>query len=90
MTKLIDILAQIDDFDPEDVIFVKPEWSREAEAKVFRLTEDYRIPNEATSLGYKYFLEVDVVRQVLDEFKDRDCTLDERCTRVIQYATYDA
>jgi hypothetical protein len=36
-------------------------------------------------------LEVDVVREVLEEFRDRpDASSLEKCRRVIHYATYDA
>lgn len=91
MAKLLDLIAKIDQMDPEDVICAKPEWSPDSEATTFRLTEDYRVPEEARALGYEYFLEVDVIRQVLEEFHDRPhASLSEKCMRVIQYAIYDA
>ena len=91
MTKLIDLLADVDQMDAEDVIFAKRDWRPESEAMVFSLTEDYRVPDEAKALGYEYFLEVDVIRQVLEEFHGRaDASLEEKCQRVILYATYDA
>ena len=91
MPKLLDLLATVDELDPEDVIFAKADWRPESEARVFRLTSDYRIPEEAKALGYDYFLEVDVVRQVLEEFRERpNVTLEEKCARVIHYAMYDA
>jgi hypothetical protein len=91
MGRLIDLIANIAQMDAEDVIFAKREWQPESDAKVFRLTEDYRVPEEAKELGYEYFLEVDVIRQVLEEFRDRvDAPLEEKCRRVIHYALYDA
>ena len=91
MTKLIEMLADIDQMDAEDVIFAKRDWRPESEARVFRLTEDYRAPDEAQMLGYEYFLEVDVIRQVLEEFHGRaDASIEEKCKRVIHYAIYDA
>ena len=51
MTKLCELIASIDQMDPEDVIFAKPEWHPDSEAKVFRLTEDYRVPDEAKAQG---------------------------------------
>lgn len=70
---------------------LKPEWHPDSEARVFRLTEDCRVPDEATSLGYKYFLEVDIIRQVLEEFRSRpDASINEKCERIIHYATYGA
>ncbi|KYF72643.1 hypothetical protein WMF38_30015 [Sorangium sp. So ce118] len=91
MAKLLDLITNIDQLDREDVICAKPEWHPDSEARVFRLTEDCRVPDEATSLGYKYFLEVDIIRQVLEEFRSRpDASINEKCERIIHYATYDA
>lgn len=91
MATLLELIARIDELDAEDVIFAKPDWTENAEARVFRLTEDHRAPPEATALGFKYFLEVDVARQVLDEFRDKvDASTLAKCRRVIQYALYDA
>ncbi|AUX38229.1 MULTISPECIES: hypothetical protein [Sorangium] len=91
MAKLLDLIAKIDQMDREDVIFVKPEWRPDSEASVFQLTEDYRVPEEARALGYEYFLEVDTIQQILEEFRSRpDASLNERCERIIHYATYDA
>ena len=91
MPRLIDIIASFDEIDPEDVIFAKPEWSCDTESAIFRLTDDYRVPEEALRSGFRYLLDVDVARQVMVEFKDRpDATLEEKCNRIIQYAIYDA
>jgi len=91
MPTIIDLLREIDAFDPEDVIFAKPEWTQDSEARIFRLTSDFRAPPEAEALGYKYFLEVDVIRQVLEAFRGKpDVPLDVKCRRVIYYAKFDA
>ncbi|WP_437600224.1 hypothetical protein WMF28_01535 [Sorangium sp. So ce590] len=91
MAKLLDLIAKIDQMDREDMICVKPEWRPDSEASVFRPTEDYRVPDEAKVLGYEYFLEVDTIRQILEEFRSRpDASLNEKCERIIHYATYDA
>ncbi|MBX3262873.1 MAG: hypothetical protein KF782_24560 [Labilithrix sp.] len=57
MTTITDLIEHIDEFDAEDVIFAKPDWTEHAEARIFRLTEDHRSPPEATALGFRYFLE---------------------------------
>jgi hypothetical protein len=91
MTKLCELIADIDQMNPEDVICAKPEWEPDSEARLFRLTEDYRVPEEAKAQGYEYFLEVDVIRQVLEEFRGRpDPSIEEKCKRIIPYAKYDA
>lgn len=91
MTKLCELIADIDQMDAEDVIFAKPAWHLDSEARVFQLDDDCRVPAEATSQGYEYFLEVDVIRQVLEEFRDRaDASVVDKCNRVIHYAKFDA
>jgi hypothetical protein len=90
-TTITDLIAHINQFEREDVIFAKPEWSEVAEARVFRMTADYRFPPEASALGMTYFLEVDVVRQVLEEFREQpDVPLLTKVRRVIHYAKFDA
>ncbi|AGP42067.1 hypothetical protein BE04_13050 [Sorangium cellulosum] len=91
MTKLLDLIAKIDQLDREDVIFAKPEWRPDSEASAFRLAEDYRVPEEVRALGYEYFLEVDTINQMLEESRSRpDASLNEKCERIIHHATYDA
>ena len=91
MATLMDLVAEIDTLAAEDVVFAKPEWNELSEARVFQLTDDFRPPPEAGALGYAYLLEVDLIRQVLEEFTGTpDATLAEKCRRIIQYATFDA
>ncbi|WP_437955260.1 hypothetical protein WME76_27455 [Sorangium sp. So ce119] len=91
MAKLLDLIAEIDQMDRGDVICAKPEWRPDSEARVFRLTEDYRVTDEAKALGYEYLLEVDTIRRILEEFRSRsDASINEKCERIIHYATYDA
>jgi hypothetical protein len=91
MSTIIRILKRVDELDAEDVIFAKPEWGENAEARIFPLTNDHRAPIEAGAAGFKYFLEVDVVRQVLEEFRGKpNASLTTKCRRVIHYATFDA
>lgn len=91
MAKLCDLIATVDQMDSEDVICAKPEWQPDSEARVFRLTADYRVPDEAKTQGYEYFLEVDVIQQVLEEFVGRSgASIEEKCRRVIYYAKFDA
>jgi hypothetical protein len=90
-TTLWELIEHIDELNDEDVIFAKPDWNENTEARIFRLTPDYRAPPEASALGFKYFLEVDVVRQVLEEFRNKlDVSPRAKCHRVIHYAIFDA
>lgn len=91
MATLIELIGKVDQMDPEDVICAKREWRPDSEARAFRLTEDLRVPEDAKTAGYEYFLEVDVIRQVLEEFAGNpNASLEQKCQRVIHYAIYDA
>ncbi|HRI68308.1 MAG TPA: hypothetical protein PK156_28960 [Polyangium sp.] len=91
MMTILELIERIGELDDEDVIFAKPEWNEHSEARIFRLTSDYRVPPEAIAFGFKYFLEVAVVKQVLDEFQNRpNVSMLAKCRRVIYYATFDA
>ncbi len=90
-TTVLEILRKLGELDPEDVIFAKEPWHWESEAEVLRLTEELGVPAEATAAGLKYLLEVDVARQVLEEFKGRaNVALETKCDRIIEYAIFDA
>ncbi len=91
MRKLIDLVREIDAADEEAVIFVRPEWGPESDAALFPLTEDGHVTDEPIQLGLKYFLEVDIAREVLEEFAGKPQASDlEKCERLIHYAIYDA
>lgn len=91
MSTLSALIQQAYDFDCEDVICAMRPWGAGCAAKIVRLDADYRVPPDVQAEGYEYFLEIDVVRQVLDEFRDRPAaTWEQKCIRVIEYAARDA
>lgn len=91
VSTILDLISRIEELAQEEVICAKPGWTPDTEALVVALPEDCRIPEGVLAMGYEYFLEVDVIRQVLQEFQLRpDATARERCERVIHYARFDA
>jgi hypothetical protein len=91
MKALLEIIDRIDEFDDEDVIFVRPDWGPRSDAEVFRLTEELKVPERPKELGLKYFLEVAIAREVLESFADQPTVTSlEKCRRVIKYAIDDA
>jgi len=88
--KLIEIVNDIGDLGDEDVIVAKPDWSINSEARVVRLTEDYRVPKDAIDAGFRYFLEIPTARQVLEEMEGATYSPEQKCLRLIEYAVYDA
>lgn len=87
--KLADILIALDTADDSVCIIAKRPWTGDSEAKFVRFTEDFRIPDEARSAGYDYFLEVSVLR---DEVLSGPFALsdDQKIAAVIYYADNDA
>lgn len=95
LTTLIEIAAAYKELDAEDTIFAKKPWTGQSEAVVMR-DVDGRVPDEAKSLGLDYFLEISITNEFLDAWVDwsrtqgAEPTLEQKCQRLIQYATYDA
>ena len=87
--KLADIVAGMETSDDSLCIVAKRPWTGRSEAKLVRLTEDFRIPQEARSAGYEYFLEVSIAR---DEVLSGPVVLsdEQRVAAVIYYAENDA
>lgn len=91
MKKLIGLVQALDELDGEDVIFARPEWTLDSDADVFHLGEDGHKPSEPGRLGLEYFLEVEIAREVLEEFEGQADVGDaEKCERLIHYAKFDA
>ena len=87
--KLSDIVAGLETSDDSLCIVAKRLWTGDSEAKLVRFTEDFRIPREALSDGYEYFLEVSTAR---DEVLTGPVALsdEQRIAAVIYYAENDA
>lgn len=86
---LAEIVSSLESVDDTLCIVAKRPWVGESEAKLIRLTADFRIPQEALAAGYEYFLEVSTAR---DDVLSGPVTLSEaqRLAAVIYYAEYDA
>jgi hypothetical protein len=59
---LTEIVSTLESADDSLCIVAKRPWTGESEAKIVGFTEDFRIPEEALSAGYEYFLEVSTAR----------------------------
>lgn len=51
---LAEIVSALESTDDSLCIVAKRPWAGESEAKLVRLTEDFRIPEEVRSAGYEY------------------------------------
>ena len=86
---LAEIVSGLESIDESLCIVAKRPWAGESEAKLVRLTEDFRIPEEVLSAGYEYFLEVSIAR---DDVLSGPVALskEQQLAAVIYYAEYDA
>lgn len=87
--KLADCVAGLDNSDGSLCIVAKRTWPGDSEAILVSFTEDFRIPEEARSAGYEYFLEVSTAR---DEVLCGPVPLsdEQKVEAVIYYAENDA
>ena len=86
---LAEIVSTLESADDSLCIVAMRPWTGESEAKLVSLTEDFRIPEEALSAGYEYFLEVSTAR---DDVLSGPVALSgaQRLAAIIYYAEYDA
>jgi hypothetical protein len=84
--QLIDNLHEL----PEDqCIFARKPWTAESEAVAALLGKDFRVPDLAVR-GLVYFLEVPLIKEVLEVFGDRPASKKEKLNLLIFYAENDA
>jgi hypothetical protein len=90
---LADVLGSLDSFDAEDTIYAAEPWGKESKAIVTRELDTGGVPEEAQAQGMKYFLEIFIARELLEDWKPtlaKEPTRDIICERLIHYAIYDA
>ncbi len=87
--KLADIVAGLETSDDSLCIVAKRPWTEHSEAKLVCFAEDFRIPEEARSAGYEYFLEVSTARDEVLSGPVAPST-EQRLAAVIYYAENDA
>ena len=91
--KLVEIIGALSEFDVEDTIFASEPWSEGSSATVAREPLTGRPLAEAKMAGMKYFLEISVAREFVEDWI---ATLEDPpsshslCERLIQYAIDDA
>ena len=90
--KLIDVIGCLGELDGESTIYAAMPWTQESEAIVAREPESTGVRVEAERLGMKYFLEVFVARDFIEDWRrgiEVPPTLSQMCARLIEYATAD-
>ena len=96
IVKLIELVERLAELDDEETVYACEPWTEDSDAMVAPEDPDrkpYGIPLEAVEAGMTYFLEVFIVREVVEGWLsnlDEKPTLAAICQRVIQYAINDA
>ena len=87
LREVVGVISHADDVSC--IVAMRP-WGPESEAKLVRLTDDFRVPADQLQQGYEYFLEVSVAfDKVLDGLEDV-LSPEQRFEAVLFYAENDA
>jgi hypothetical protein len=90
---LRDAIGTLGELDEDSTIYAAEPWTEGSKVVVATEPATGGLPAEAEKLGLKYFLEVLVAREFLDDWRASlsvEPTLQEACARLIQYAVNDA
>lgn len=90
---LIEAIRDLESLDGDNTIYAAEPWTRNSSAIVAPEPVIGGLPPEVIKLGMKYFLEVFIARDFLEDWKSSlgiEPTLEQQCERLIKYATTDA
>ncbi|RUU50124.1 hypothetical protein [Mesorhizobium sp. M2C.T.Ca.TU.002.02.1.1] len=94
ITKLLDIVGRLSDFDEEDTIYVSEPWTEDSDAMVATAPDDSIVPPKAAAeAGLTYFIEIFIAIEFTEAWvasQEEKPSLSAICQRLIEYATYDA
>lgn len=90
---LKDVVAKLDSFESEHTIYASRPWTETSTALVLQEPDEGGVPEEATSLGLNYFIEIFLASEFLEDWAASLAaapTIEEMCRRLIVYAENDA
>ncbi len=91
--KLIEAVEQLENLDEESTIYAAEPWTVDSNALVAREPDQGGLPPDAETLGLKYFLEVFIARDFIQDWTanlDDEPASEAKCARLIEYAIKDA
>ena len=91
--KLLEAVLDLETLDEESTIYAAEPWAEGSTVVIEREPANGGLPEEATKLGLKYFLEVFIARDFLEDWTANlgdEPSLSEKCKRLIYYAINDA
>jgi len=92
MMKLLDVLRTINSLDEGSTVYATEPWTQDSTAIVEVEPDEGGLPVSAQERGMTYFLEVALIREFLLAWEATlggVPTLEQKCTRLIQFATHD-
>ncbi|MBZ9979202.1 hypothetical protein [Mesorhizobium sp. BR-1-1-10] len=100
MTKLIDIVGRLSEYDNGDededmayTIYASEPWTEDSDAMVAIAPEDALVPAKAAKAGLTYFIEIFIAIEFTEAWVaslEEKPSLSAICQRLIEYATNDA
>jgi hypothetical protein len=90
---LLSVIDQLDSLDGELTVYAAEPWMKGSKAVAAREPVSGGLPAEAETLGIRYFLEVAIAREFLEDWASslgHEPSDEERCERLIQYAVNDS
>ena len=91
--KLSEVIASLSRFDDEDTIYATEPWTADSDALVMHEPDAGGVPELAAQKGMTYVIEVFIALEFLEGWQANEkrlLSLEERCARLIYYATYGA
>jgi len=91
--KLVEAIDKLEALNDEATIYASEPWNEDSIAITVPEPDDGGLPEEAKRLGLRYFLEVFLAREFLEDWVaglGAEPSSKEKCARVIQYAIKDA
>jgi hypothetical protein len=93
IVRLADIAKRLSEFDRNDTIYASEPWTEGSHAIVAPEPESGGLPPEAAKAGMKYFLEVSIASDFVEDWTASlhdEPSASAVCARLIQYAINDA
>lgn len=91
--RLCDVIDRLFELDSETTIYASEPWTERSEAMVAREPDAGGLPREASDAGMKYFLEVRIAQDFVEDWlaSSNGWPMSSTvCQRVIDYAINDA
>jgi hypothetical protein len=93
VVKLLEVIENIEKFNLADTIYASEPWTEDSDSIVANEPPGGRPPLEAVNAGLKYFLEVSIAKDFIEDWSrtvSGTPNSSSICKRVIQYAINDA